>query len=534
MSQNPESHPPIETEEPPREGVSGTMEFLIGRMRRNGDFPALSSTISAVSKAAASEMEGISALAGNILKDFSFTQKLLKLVNTAHFGRFGGTVSTISRAIMVMGFDQIRTLAVTLLLFEHLQNNAQADDLKDEVLSAYFSALIARDLVSKAGVRNSEDAFICAMFSRLGKLLVTFYLYDERLAIERAISAGASEESASIQVLGISYSEAGMGVASSWGFPDKLVASMRPLPESEIRKPAGDTSRLCVLSELSSSLTQLIRDVPLSKRQESVKAMVARFGKGLGITEQHLDGAVLNTVNEIARDAGILNFRTDKSALFDKARKWSVKAKTKSGNDSEAGLPMEAVLLDGSKTTSAPAAGAASGAARQAILSAGFQDISNALVGDFNLNDVLRIILETMYRGLGFTRTILCALDPKSDSLKARFGFGQDVDQIIRAGFSISLSPARDVFHAAISKGADIYIDDVQSERIRDHIPGWYQQLIPAKSFALFPVMIAKKPVGLFYGDANTAKSLRLEAGDMAQLKTLRNQAVLAIKSQSA
>ncbi len=346
------------------------MEFLLRRMRRTGDFPALSTTIGAVSKASASELEGVSGLASSILKDFDFTHKLLKLVNTAHFGRFGGTVSTISRAIMVMGFDRIRSMAVTLLLFEHLQNNTQADDLKDEVLSAYFSALIAR---------------------------------------------------------------------------------------------------LRILSELSTSLTQVIRDVPADKRAASVKVLAERFGKGLGITEQHLEGAVKNTVSEIIHDAGILNFRTDNSPLFNQARKWTTDANSQLEDTHDFEAALESARVEDATAAGQPATGAANGAARQAILS---------------------------------------------------------------AGFSISLAPARDVFHAAISKGADIYIEDVESERIRDHIPAWYQQRIPARSLALFPIMIAKKPVGLIYGDANIAKSLCLGADDMTQLKTLRNQAVLAIKSQ--
>ncbi|MCK7497944.1 MAG: hypothetical protein MZW92_49860 [Comamonadaceae bacterium] len=47
----------------------------------------------------------------------------------------------------------------------------------------------------------------------------------------------------------------------------------------------------------------------------------------------------------------------------------------------------------------------------QAILAAGIQDISNSLVDEFSLNDMLRIILETMYRALGFKRVLLCVRD---------------------------------------------------------------------------------------------------------------------------
>jgi hypothetical protein len=39
--------------------------------------------------------------------------------------------------------------------------------------------------------------------------------------------------------------------------------------------------------------------------------------------------------------------------------------------------------------------------ASEAILLAGIQDLSNVLVSNFKLNDVLRITLETIYRAKG-------------------------------------------------------------------------------------------------------------------------------------
>ena len=80
------------------------------------------------------------------------TNKLLKLVNSAHYQHFGN-ISTVSRAVVIMGFDNVRNVAITLMLFEHLQNKAQAAQLKDEILATYFSALVARELTPKAGVK---------------------------------------------------------------------------------------------------------------------------------------------------------------------------------------------------------------------------------------------------------------------------------------------------------------------------------------------------------------------------------------------
>jgi hypothetical protein len=79
-----------------------------------------------VNKAAASDTEQVAHLSNSILKDFALTNKLLKLVNSAHFGQYRGSISTISRAVIIIGFDNIRNVAVTLMLLEHLQNKAQA------------------------------------------------------------------------------------------------------------------------------------------------------------------------------------------------------------------------------------------------------------------------------------------------------------------------------------------------------------------------------------------------------------------------
>ena len=60
------------------------------------------------------------------------------------------------------------------------------------------------------------------------------------------------------------------------------------------------------------------------------------------------------------------------------------------------------------------------------MLAQGVQDITQHMVADeFKLNEVLRMILETMYRALGFRRVVFCLRDPKSNLLTGRFGLGE-------------------------------------------------------------------------------------------------------------
>ena len=68
------------------------------------------------------------ACADEILKDVALTNKLLRLVNTAHFTHGGGGgISTVSRAVALVGFAGIRNMALSLVLLEHMQRQgAQA------------------------------------------------------------------------------------------------------------------------------------------------------------------------------------------------------------------------------------------------------------------------------------------------------------------------------------------------------------------------------------------------------------------------
>ena len=68
-----------------RRNSSGTLEFLLRRMRHKSDFPALSDSVMRIQRVADSENESLGSLSGEILKDVALTNKLLRLVNTAQW-----------------------------------------------------------------------------------------------------------------------------------------------------------------------------------------------------------------------------------------------------------------------------------------------------------------------------------------------------------------------------------------------------------------------------------------------------------------
>ena len=89
---------------------------------------------------------------------------------------------------------------------------------------------------------------------------------------------------------------------------------------------------------------------------------------------------------------------------------------------------------------------------------------------------------------------------------------------------------AKDLFTAVCLKGADTMISDATEAHIANHLPLWYRQQVNAPTFLLLPLLIKGRPLGLIYADKNAKGGLKLDEKELAMLRTLRNQAVMAFK----
>jgi serine/threonine protein kinase len=521
-----------------------TLEFLLRRMRHKSDFPALSDSVSAINRLTAAESESVNTLSDTILKDYALTNKILRLVNSAYYRQAGGgNISTVSRAVIVLGFDTIRNIAITVLLFEHLQDKANAKELKEAFLRANLAGLLAK--VSCHGPllrRQGEEAFICALFHDLGRLLAQYYFPEEVAEIEKLVEfKKLSANAASAQVLGLSFEELGIGIAKNWGFPATLVNSMRRLPEGDIKRPNTTEEALRVLSGFANEMCDMLAATPAEQRGRLLTKISQRFGASLQMTERQLQANAEKSLEELGEVANILHVNLRQSAFVRNAAALvggvgeGGQAHAAHGKDDDTFA--QTVLNDAPLTETATAYESEDGNAvaddAQAVLTAGIQDISNSLIDDFTLNDILRIILETMYRAMGFKRVLLALRDGKSGQMTGRFGLGPDIGDLVRQfRFPMSDQP-KDVFLLATGRGVDIIISDIDDPKIADKVPQWFRERIPAKTFVLFPLNIKGRPVALIYCDKEKAGSISIPDKELTLLKTLRNQALLAIKQAS-
>lgn len=502
-----------------------TINFLLRRMRHKKDFPVFSQTINILNQASSSETESLTLVSNAILKDYSLTNKVLRLVNSAYYNRGSEKISTISRAVVMLGIDAVRSIAASLMLFDHLQNKLQAHQLKEDAVQSLFSALVANDLMVSLGKTNHEEAFLCALLQQLGKMLVRFYLHEESRTIDKLIAQGEiAEPTAVTQVLGTSYHRLGIAVAREWGFPESIVSSMEPVNFNRLPPEKNDSNNLRLVSHFSNALGNCL-SLPPDQQSGAISQLTRQFSSVLDIDKDKVSLLVETSQEELVKFSKLIQFDLKNSRYIQQIPSGDGKGTPlKSGQTQIAELDsagsihiLQEDLEEQIRTT-------------DKTLTDGIQDVTNTLTGEYSLNQIMQMILEIIYRALPGSRVVLSLKDGKSNCIRARFGFGEDVDRIIR-NFSIPLAYQADVFHISFKNNVDIQIKDSQDENIRGNIPQWYHEEIGAKGFTIFPIIIKHSPIAMIYIDGADGATISLTDNQLGLIKTLRNQAILAIKN---
>ena len=166
------------------------LDKLWGRMSERGDFPMLSQALRTTVSAMSDDDLDFTALVQVVLSDFGLTQKVLRLANSAMYISFGGNITTVTRALMVLGMDAVGHLVVGLKLVDHFHQSApRRIDAKLELNRTLLSGTVARQVTEHSEFRASEEAVVCTLMRQIGKLLVAFYLETEWDQIRRKAAA---------------------------------------------------------------------------------------------------------------------------------------------------------------------------------------------------------------------------------------------------------------------------------------------------------------------------------------------------------
>ncbi|MGZ5201807.1 MAG: HDOD domain-containing protein [Telluria sp.] len=511
-----EGHP-TEYAAPPR----GLKSRLLAKVSGDEEMFALGSSVARVVQMASSDDQGTHDLAYYVLSDAALTQRILRLSNTVSYRTSSGMpVTTITRAISLLGFDNVRTAALAMMLVDALGSSAHANSVRVELEASLCASLVGRELARKSPFQGAEEAAIAALFRNLGALLVASHEHDSYREIGKLVATGKHNDNRAAQmVLGCSYELLSESVLAEWNMPDVIVRAISSLPSGKLKPAANRTEWMRQVAAFGMDVARLVAREADPAASEAAHELVERYGLALSIGKPDLD-------------ALFITVRREMDGLLDSMNMTRSRHDDEPGTETE-GLPsvlLQATMGGAAQDGERHASGKPKNARDQLL--AGLQDVIQMRAsGKTKVNEVMFAVLETLYLSMGFRFATVVLKDPRSGQYRARVSFGDD-HAARQAGFVFQSEARRELFHLAMENNADLMIADAATPKIRELLPAWHRTLLPdAKSFIVLPLVVGKVQLGLFYGDRIRPAPEGVPADETSLIKALKAQVLAALGS---
>ncbi len=137
---------------------------------RDQELPIFGRTAEQIRALTDNDKAAVSQLADAILCDPGMTAKLLRIANSVIFNTSGTQITTISRAVLMLGFNMVRQVALSVAFVDALLRGPVRERVLREMGRACHAATQARWLASRRHDVQPEEAFIAALLYRFGEM----------------------------------------------------------------------------------------------------------------------------------------------------------------------------------------------------------------------------------------------------------------------------------------------------------------------------------------------------------------------------
>jgi putative nucleotidyltransferase with HDIG domain len=206
--------------------TTGAPEKLQQLVQAIRDLPALPEVVVRVMRMADDPRSDAQSIARVIATDQAMAARVLKLANSAFYG-LPRRVSTLSEAVVILGFRTIKNLAIAASTFELLNREIAGYWLqRGELWRHSLACAIGAQLIAqRARLPVAEEAFVSGLLHDIGKVAINLFVREQyEQIIERALQDRIPFVEAEQAVLGFNHALAGALIAEKWNLPPSLVA----------------------------------------------------------------------------------------------------------------------------------------------------------------------------------------------------------------------------------------------------------------------------------------------------------------------
>jgi putative nucleotidyltransferase with HDIG domain len=177
---------------------------------------------------------GAKKLVDLIERDQALTARLLRLANSAFFGQ-ARKVSTIPRAVLLLGFSTVRNLALGVKVWDTLGTGVSRKELEALWAHSVQVAALARTIARTQRQVNPDEAFTTGLLHDVGQLVLA--LRFKELYWDTVRKSTSTEHLTGLEqsTLGVEHAEVGSWLLEAWNLPAVMVEAVRRHHDLEAR-----------------------------------------------------------------------------------------------------------------------------------------------------------------------------------------------------------------------------------------------------------------------------------------------------------
>lgn len=467
-----------------------SLDRWVERLSR-AELPVLGNTVSQLASVNDYLSSHAAELVRVILHDPNMTAKVLKLANSVLYNQGRKSINTVSRAVVVLGYESIRSICLATFVLEKAASGVMRDELVREVARSFHAAVQAKGLAELRGDGDSEEAFIAALLFHLGEMAFWCFGDPTAHALAMAVNQGQSAVDAQQEIVGFRFSALTLGLTQEWGISPSLHEALmgRDSPESRSRG-----------IRLAHQLASAIERGWSSPATSDCLVAVGHYCK---LDPKQAQQTVYNQAL-LARDT---------------LREYGM-----SGADKMIPMPPGAEPM-----APEPATESVGLRADPALQLSILRELTTLVAGNTDFNLLLQHVLEGLHRGVGLERAVFAIANRDRTALAAKY-LVQNEDSDLLEVFQFDLRTPEAAGLAAIVLHRDSF---------------WYNQTLKkldlrafmlrcaTKDFMITPLWVNNRLIGAFYADcAFSGRPLTQEDFDAFQL--FAAQAGLCLQMLSA
>lgn len=481
---------PLKPDEPDeRPGEKPGLGKLVSKLSTS-DMPVFSATVKHITEMSVKDDASIAELTLEILRDPSLTSRLLTVANSSEYSR-GIPVGTVSRAVIQLGFNAVKNVAISSCLLESVLKGQQKGRVLAEISKCLHAATQSKKMSTVLKNPASEEIFVASLLHRIGH--IAFWSSGGELAakLERAIQERPKvpQEQLERKVLGFSLNEVTASLAEEWSLGETVVDSLNAKIITE--------TTTCI--RLGHAIASRVAEHGLDS--EEYKKVVNAVGSFLKFDAEN----AFSFVKENATEA------------IDMASTFGIK-------DIYRFIPIDSDQNPALDNDTSPEYNCPDQILQIEILA---ELNSMYRQKTLNFNNFLSILIEGLSRGLGMDRVLFSVINKDRQVIAGRYGIGTVPTDVERFEFEIDPSYPTPV-----------------SEVLKEKKPEWVSQArklhkfmgkevlwrVKSEEFFLGVIEIRGKILGMIYADRYTS-CRKISEDDFVCFRYLINSANAILSS---